>query len=558
MPADPAAAGARPAESRRDLLLVAILAALLFLPGLGHHDLWNPDEPRYTEVAREMRQSGDYIVPHLNGEVYSQKPPLQMWAMLAAAAVTGGLDETAARLPAALAAIGTVLLVFRIGFRLFGRGAAALSAAVFATASHILWQGRVGQIDMLLIFLVTLAVWFWVRAWTEQRPALNLLFFAAAGLGTLAKGPVSLLPPLISILVFCLWTRNETSTRDTRVGWGLLRDLRVGRGLLVYLGVVLAWGIPALVRGGSAYIEQIGFRQTVTRYAEPWHHFAPPWYYLQSVLADFAPWILVLPAAVVAGWRFFGGRERRAFQFAICWVVVTLVFFSISSAKRSVYVLTMFPALALLVGTGLDALARRARESRQDGLLRGVSLPLATLALLLLGAVAWLPQAAARRPEAAILAPGVITELSALCAVIALGAALAAWLAYRGRLHAAVAALAGAMSALTIVAVLTVLPQFDAFKSARGLSEILRGRMAPGERYAIFPRLDSTFLFYTERFCTEVGDGAELAKFIDVPERVWVVARRDAYAKLVPAPNLTEVARDSDPTDGYLLLTNRP
>src|SRR5204863_7325585 len=97
----------RSAESRRDLVVVAVLAALLFMPCLGGHDLWNPDEPRYTEVAREMRLTGDYVVPHLNGEVYSQKPPLQMWAMLAAAVVTGGLDETAARLPAALAAIGT-------------------------------------------------------------------------------------------------------------------------------------------------------------------------------------------------------------------------------------------------------------------------------------------------------------------------------------------------------------------------------------------------------------------------------------------------------------------
>ncbi len=535
-------------ESRRDLLVVAVLAALLFLPGLGRHDLWNPDEPRYAEVAREMRLTGDYVVPHLNGEVYSQKPPLQMWSMLAAALVRGRLDETAARLPAALAAIGTVLLVFRLGFRLFGRGPAALSAAVFATGSHILWQARVGQIDMLLIFLVTLAVWFWVRAWTERRPALNLLFFAAAGLGTLAKGPVSLLPPLFSILVFCWWARDKTTARD----------LRVGRGLLLYLGVVLAWGIPALLRGGSAYIEQIGFRQTVTRYAEPWHHFAPPWYYLQTTIADFSPWTLVLPAALLAGWRFLGARERRAFQFAICWAVVTLVFFSISSAKRSVYVLTMFPALALLVGSGLDALAQRARETKQDGLLRGVSLPLATLALLLLGAVAWLPQAAARRPEAAILAPGVITELSALCAVLALGAALAAWLAHRGRLHAAVASLTGAMAALTLAAVLTVLPQFDAFKSARGLSQVLLQKMAPGERYAIFPRLDSTFLFYTQRFCTEIGDRAELAEFTDVAERVWVVARRDAYAKLAPPPNLTEVARDADPVDGYLLLTNRP
>ncbi|HSF39187.1 MAG TPA: glycosyltransferase family 39 protein, partial [Thermoanaerobaculia bacterium] len=143
-------------ERQRDLLLLTLLAALLFLPGLGSRDLWNPDEARYVEVAREMRLLGTYAVPHLNGRVYSEKPPLLFWLIDLSAAVTGRLDETTARLPIAFSAIGAILLVYLLGDRLFGRRAGWIAAAAFATCFKILWQGRFGQIDMLLVALVTL------------------------------------------------------------------------------------------------------------------------------------------------------------------------------------------------------------------------------------------------------------------------------------------------------------------------------------------------------------------------------------------------------------------
>src|ERR1044071_8885731 len=113
----------------RDLALLALAGVLLFLPGLGGRDLWNPDEARYAEVAREMPLAGSYAVPHLNGQVYSLKPPLLFWSIRTAAHLTGGLDEVAARLPSALAAIGTLLLTYRLGRRLFGRRAGGLAAA---------------------------------------------------------------------------------------------------------------------------------------------------------------------------------------------------------------------------------------------------------------------------------------------------------------------------------------------------------------------------------------------------------------------------------------------
>jgi len=175
---------------RRDLAVLALLGALLFLPGLGRRDLWNPDEARYAEVAREMRLLGHWSVPRLNGEVYAQKPPLFFWLILASSGLTGGeVTEVSARLPSALAAIGALLLVFRIGERLFNRRAAWLAAVAFATCFKVLWQGRFGQIDMLLTGLVTLGVWFWVRGYTERRPGLYYFFFLS-GLSALAAAQV--------------------------------------------------------------------------------------------------------------------------------------------------------------------------------------------------------------------------------------------------------------------------------------------------------------------------------------------------------------------------------
>src|SRR5213595_2358403 len=141
------------APRSRDLAILAVLGALLFFPALGGRDLWNPDEARYAEVAREMRATGTvegYLVPHLNGAVYAQKPPLLFWLMALGQELWPGKLETASRLPSALAAVGAILAVYRLGERLFSRRAGWFAAAALATCAKVLWQGRFGQIDMLL------------------------------------------------------------------------------------------------------------------------------------------------------------------------------------------------------------------------------------------------------------------------------------------------------------------------------------------------------------------------------------------------------------------------
>jgi 4-amino-4-deoxy-L-arabinose transferase-like glycosyltransferase len=543
--ADPPYPADRPGLSgRRDLFALALLGALLFLPGLGLRDLWNPDEARYAEVAREMRAAGSWALPRLNGEVYTQKPPLLFWAINAAALLTGGVGETSTRLPVALAAIGSLLLVYRLGERLFSRRAAWIAALAFATCLRILWQGRFGQIDMLLGFFVTLAVWFWVRGSTEGRPGLYPLFFLSAGVATLAKGPVGLLPPLLSILAFLAVTRDRAE----------VKRLRIPSGLLLWGAVVLAWLIPAGLAGGEEYLRQIVFKQNITRYTDPWHHFQPWHYYLTVIPAEFFPWSFLLPTALVVGWRRLareGEASRKGFLFTLCWMMVTVVFFSLSPAKRTVYIVTMYPAMALMVGAALDRIATSWPRDR-----RWLTWPLGLLAGLWLLIVAALPVAGRGRPEAEpVGGDRLVWMVTAAFLPLLLGAVYAWWTARSGKVLHAAAALAAGTGAIAVAAALVLLPRFDTVKSARGLSRVLLEKMGPGEPYGIYPRLDPTFLFYTERYAVELDNETKLREFASRPGRVWLLIPRTRLKRLQQPLPLVEVARDADFVDGYVLMT---
>ena len=180
-----------------------------------------------------------------------------------------------------------LLLVYRIGDRLFGRRAGWLAATAFATCFKILWQGRFGQIDMLLTALVTLGVWFWVRGLDRgaARPPpavlpLRRLRHPGQGAGRPAAAPA-------------LDPRLPAATRNTAE----IRRMRIPLGLLIWAAVVLAWLVPAALAAGPDYLRTIVFKQNVTRYADPWHHFAPWYYYLTVIPAEFFPWSFLLPTA---------------------------------------------------------------------------------------------------------------------------------------------------------------------------------------------------------------------------------------------------------------------
>ena len=332
--------------TRWHLPALAALAGFVFLFRLGTLDIMPPDEPRYAQVAQEMLESGNYLSPTLNGEPYKEKPPLRFWLSAAFGQLGGEVNAWAARVPSALAAIAAILLTYTLARRMFGADAALLAALTLLTIGRFWWQGRVGQIDMLLAAFVAgalLALWCWHESRRSWQLAVFYLLIAA---GMLTKGPPVLLFTLLTAIVF-YWGRPADR-----------RALRLPLGLIVVALLFFAWLVPARmlaghgVAGGSeASAAGEVFKQTIGRMLLGVSKAEWPWYYLTHLPKDLLPWTLLLPWALPAAWR--ARRESDAMRFLWAWVLPSFVFFTISIAKREVYLLPMYPALAILIAVGV-------------------------------------------------------------------------------------------------------------------------------------------------------------------------------------------------------------
>jgi 4-amino-4-deoxy-L-arabinose transferase-like glycosyltransferase len=333
---------------------LGLAAAFLLLLNLGGRDLWEPDEPRHGAIAEEMRAlrhgPAQLVLPRLNGEIYDQKPPLYYWLAALAGAPSGRVSEAAARVPSALAALASVLLVARLGRASFGAGAGLAAAAVLATLPFQLEIGRSARPDALLELFVTAALLF---AWRIDRgigdaPRNRLALHAAIALGVLSKGPVAALLPLLGLFGYLGWERR---LRD------FARFVSPATAMLS-VGVPLVWLGAAAALAPQGYLNQAVTVNLFGRFFAGTDHERAPLYYLGRLPYVFLPWTLAWPAAFVAARAALaaapGSMCAHTVRFLVSFVASGLVFFSLSTGKRTVYLLPMMPALALLVGLGLD------------------------------------------------------------------------------------------------------------------------------------------------------------------------------------------------------------
>jgi 4-amino-4-deoxy-L-arabinose transferase-like glycosyltransferase len=338
---------ARVLAPHRPVTGLVLLVVLLYLPCVWTRDLWSPDEPRYAEVARAMQARGDWLLPHLNGEVYGEKPPLFFWLGLAAGELPFVPPGSGARLVSVLAALGTLLLTWRLGRRLMGPETAWLAALVLATSAMFVLHATSGVIDATLTLLVTAAVSVGLRAREERSPVLWAIFYVLAGLGLMTKGPVALAVPGGVLLVLALRESGARRAWARHPLWGIP----------LAAAVVALWLVPAIARGGESYADIILFKQNLGRAYDSWHHKEPITYFLRVFPPSFAPWILALPLALVSAWR--ARRDDPGVAPPLVWFLFTFIFFSVVSGKKTRYLLPLFPAASLLVARDLTRHAAR-------------------------------------------------------------------------------------------------------------------------------------------------------------------------------------------------------
>ena len=334
------------------LLLLLVLAFGMFFVALGRLPLLEPDEGRNAEVAREMLASGDWVTPHFDSLTYLDKPAPFFW-LVAASFRLWGISEWTARFPSALLALALVLLVWFLARRMFGPAAGLRAGIILACCPLVIAFARLVIFDMMLTFLVTLALasFWWMEAADFRRPWLDVLLFAAMGLATITKGPVGFLLPLLTILAYLALSRR---LRD-------LKRLRWGLGVAVFLAVGLPWFIAVCLRN-PGFARYAFWDESLRRFAGHYTHRAGSvFYYVPVYLAGWFPWsccLLFVGWNKLKQWRELGQERNRALLFLLAWAGVVFFFFSVSGSKLPGYVLPAMAPLSLLLARAWEEVAR--------------------------------------------------------------------------------------------------------------------------------------------------------------------------------------------------------
>lgn len=462
-------------DYRRLFVLLMVIAAVILVAGMGLRDPWPADEPRFALIARDMAEGGHWLLPSVGGVLYPDKPPLHFWMVAALYAITGSL-RISFLLPAFIGGLATLALVTDLGRRLWGERAGLWSGAVLLSLLQFPLQMKSGQLDGPLCFWTTLSLYGLCRH-LLLGPDWRWYAFGglAAGGGIITKG-VGFLPYLV-FLPWALalrggWRLPRLGGRDRRWLWA--------PGLTLLL--IAAWLVPMLIATHGddpellAYRNNILFHQTVTRYANAWGHIKPPWYLWTHAMSWlWLPATALLPWLVPAWWRDLRARRNTALLVLGGWVVLVLLFFSLSAGKRSVYIFPAAPAFALIVAAYADRLVARVGVRR-------VVVAIALVLSLLIGGVGsygvmnpqeirqWVPDAAtAFRLSISLVGIGVAMAIAAL------------FLARRRPLVALAATLALFWIALSVA----VAPAINDIRSGKSIMRDVAAALAPANALAL-------------------------------------------------------------------------
>ncbi len=444
--------------------------------------VWDANEAFYVQTPREMVESGNWISPTFNGQPRLNKPPLAYWPVALLYSLFG-VSLLWERLVLAGAATISVLILWRLGSRIAGPWAGLVAAGILATTFRFQIVSRRLLIDMLLLAF-TLASFYWFWRWLETRNRRDFLWGCATmALGFLSKGPVALAPVAVLAMVL-LWERRTAPS----LPWI--------SGSAVFLAIAGAWPLALMAVEGPGPIRDFLFTENLGRLVNV--EFGPrrgPLYYAGVFVADFFPWSLLCPAAVVA-WLRTG--DRRTTRLLLLWPAVYLVVFSLSLNKQEYYILPAYPAAALLVaGAGMQIQPRWVRGT--------------AAALLVLAA------AAAAGLARLLFSDGWLPALALLPLPVA-----AYWL-LRGTLQSAVAAMAG----FYLLAVLFWSGPLEQYKPvapmAQTMSRLASGPVYQCARMGYYRFTAPSLRFYVDRDILELYDLDSAASCLEADEPVLLI-----------------------------------
>ncbi|MGA2424046.1 MAG: glycosyltransferase family 39 protein [Terriglobales bacterium] len=459
-------------RNRTDRLLLVAFCGFLFFYGLGAFGLLGADEPRYAQVAREMLERSDWVTPTLQGKPWLEKPVLYYWEAMLSFRVFG-VSDRAARLPAAFDAAVLIAAIYFFQRR-FRAGSELDGALIMASCAGVVGFAHAAATDMPLAACFAIALLGWY-AWYENHLRIYLAaFYVFLALGTLAKGPVA--PALSAVILFLF----VAARRD----WlAIVRTLWIP-GIAIYLAVTLPWYVAVQLRNPEFFRVFI-LEHNFARFSQNiYHHPQPFWFYLPVFMLAVMPWTFVLVLAVAERVRLMWAEGKPAFLtpedswalFLLIWMLVPILFFSVSQSKLPGYILPAVPAGALLVAEYLASRGVKrfnAEDTEVSGRPREFSFPFAAAHGILCGLLIFAALSAASVAMNHRLVWGSGTWVAAVVAgVFAIG--ISAALVSRAGLRLLSRATLFAVVVSVAVVIRFAAPVIDATQSARPIAESIQ------------------------------------------------------------------------------------
>jgi len=336
--------------AKRVYLLLFAIIIVFYLYGLGKLPLLGPDEPRYTQVAREMFVTGDLITPKLGHHTWFEKPALLYW-MIAGSFKVFGVNEWAARLGPALCGLLTIAALWLVGREIDReepRGFAFWSVVVAGSCLGLIVFSRAASFDVVITMTTTWSLACFLLHELRNRRLFLAGFYLFVGLSLLAKGLVGIVIPFGVVGLFYVLRRAWPSRSVI---------LSLFWGMPLALAVSAIWYGPVIARHGWVFIDEFFVQHHFARYvSNKYHHPQPIYFYPVIILMLALPWTphLIVALAKVRGWKWRGADDLSVVRvFSLAWLLLPIIFFSFSGSKLPGYVLPVIPGIALLVSDRL-------------------------------------------------------------------------------------------------------------------------------------------------------------------------------------------------------------
>jgi 4-amino-4-deoxy-L-arabinose transferase-like glycosyltransferase len=521
------------------ILLLLGIGGILFFPNLGSHSLWDVDEAHNAECAREMLDAENWVVPTFNFVLRTDKPALLYWLIMLAYEAFG-VSEFAARFWSAVCGLGSVILTYELGRRMFCQLTGLLAGVILASSFMFCVSSHAATPDALLIFTALATFFVFWRSYERGGQGWLLGVGGTMALAVLAKGAVGLVLPFTILGLFLLWERRL----------GALLNWRLFGGVVVFALIAVPW--YALVAHDTKWEFLRGFflKHHVERFQAPMEGHGGWFFYHPLVfLASFAPWsaFLVLTAWFGLGRRARGDLHREdardnggtatflstasPYRFLWCWFGVWMLFFSVAGTKLPNYLLPAFPAFAVLTGRFLARWLTGGIQLRAAWMLIAfccvglVGLCISSGLLAAAGWLPWFPLHGREMPELAFLVPvGLILVLSAAAAIC---------LALRNHRGAAIGALAaGSVGCVALLAAWGPLV-VDHRKAPRPLAEQMAHRQLDREvQIGCYEFYQPSLVWYTQRKVERFAHPTDAVDLLHSPTQSFLVLPTDRWEQL--------------------------